>query len=207
MTYRAFTYHLKGGFLVEAIPRKTPLPASLPPLPPIQNFPSPYSWHHIHRQRNADKILFLQYAKDNTNHASGTAVVALIFIYYAFYNLMMPLAYCYITEVFPFQQRSKGVAIMQLFSRGGSAFNQFVNPIGLEAIQWRFYLVYVVWLAVETGVIFVLYPETKGPSLEEVAMVMDREANVERVEVGGLAKRVVGEVREVESVGRGEKLG
>jgi hypothetical protein len=42
------------------------------------------------------------YAKDNTNHSAGTAVVALIFVYYAFYNLMMPLAYCYITEVFPY---------------------------------------------------------------------------------------------------------
>lgn len=137
------------------------------------------------------------YQQDTSNSAAGTAVVALIFVYYAFYNLMMPLAYCYITEVFPYHQRSKGVAIMQLFSRAGSAFNQFVNPLGLEGIQWRFYLVYVIWLAVETSVIFVLYPETKGPSLEEVAMVMDREAEVETLEVGAMGK--VGErVQQVE---------
>lgn len=140
------------------------------------------------------------YQKDSTNHSAGTAVVALIFIYYAFYNLMMPLAYCYITEVFPYMHRSKGVAIMQLFSRAGSAFNQFVNPIGLDALKWKFYLVYVVWLAVETTVIFLLYPETKGPSLEEVAMVMDKNAQVEKVERGAMTEKgsVGGEVREVE---------
>lgn len=89
---------------------------------------------------------------------------------------------------------------MQLFSRAGSAFNQFVNPIGLESIQWRFYLVYVVWLAIETAIIFVLYPETKGPSLEEVAMVMDREAKVETLEVGAMGKGGTA-VREVEKAG------
>jgi hypothetical protein len=86
--------------------------------------------------------------------------------------------------------RSKGVAIMQLFSRAGSAFNQFVNPIGLDSLQWKFYLVYVVWLAVETTVIFLLYPETKGPSLEEVAMVMDRDAKVEKVQRGAMEKNL-----------------
>lgn len=91
------------------------------------------------------------------------------------------------------------MAIMQLFSRAGSAFNQFVNPIGLDSLQWRFYLVYVVWLAVETTVIFLLYPETKGPSLEEVAMVMDREAKVEKLERGVMDKKLArGEVEEVE---------
>ena len=130
------------------------------------------------------------YAKSNsTNTSAGIAVVVLIFIYYAFYNLMMPLAYCYITEVFPFMHRSKGVAIMQLFSRAGSAFNQFVNPIGMDSLKWKFYLVYVVWLAVETSVIFLLYPETKGPSLEEIAMVMDKDAQVEKVERGAMAEK------------------
>lgn len=128
------------------------------------------------------------YAKDHTNNSAAIGVVALIFIYYAFYNLMMPLTYIFITEIFPFIHRSKGVAITQFFSRGGSAFNQFVNPIGLKNIEWHYYIVYVVWLAVETSVIFFVYPETKGPSLEEIAVVMEgNNAKVQVIEVGGLA--------------------
>ncbi|KAF6838426.1 major myo-inositol transporter iolT [Colletotrichum plurivorum] len=123
------------------------------------------------------------FAGDNTNSSAATAVVALIFLYYAFYNLMMPLQYMYVSEVFPFIHRSKGIAIMQLANKGGTGFNQFVNPIGIANLKWRYYLVYVVIIAVETFVIWLIYPETKGVSLEEVAVVMEGDrAHVERVE-------------------------
>lgn len=139
------------------------------------------------------------YANDHTNHSAAIGVVALIFIYYAFYNLMMPLTYIFICEVFPFIQRSKGVAITQFFSRGGSSFNQFVNPIGLQDIQWKYYIVYVVWLAIETATIFFVYPETKGPSLEEVAVVMEGDkAKVEVIEVGASTGKGGLGVQEVE---------
>lgn len=103
------------------------------------------------------------------NSSAAAAVVAIIFIYYGFYTIMHPLTYIFITEVFPFVHRAKGVGLTQVFSRGGSAFNQFVNPIGLGDIGWKFYIVYVAWLAVETMVIYFVYPETKGPTLEELA--------------------------------------
>lgn len=124
------------------------------------------------------------YAQNAQNTDAAKAVVALIFIYYAFYNTMMPLTYIYITELFPYTSRSKGVAITQFFSRGGNAFNLFVNPLGLDSIQWKYYLVFVAWLACETGIIFFVYPETKGPSLEEVALVVEgADAKVEVITV------------------------
>lgn len=103
------------------------------------------------------------------SHSAAIAVVAMIFIYYMFYTIMHPLTYIFITEVFPFVHRAKGVGLTQVFSRAGSAFNQFVNPIGLGNIGWKFYIVYVVWLACETLIIWFVYPETKGPTLEELA--------------------------------------
>ncbi|KAH0836146.1 hypothetical protein AYO21_04845 [Fonsecaea monophora] len=139
------------------------------------------------------------YAKDHSNNSAAIAVVALIFIYYGFYNLMMPLTYIFICEIFPFIHRSKGVAITQFFSRGGSSFNQFVNPIGLQDITWKYYIVYVVWLAVETSVIFFVYPETRGPSLEEVAVIMEGDkAKVEVIEVGASTGKGGVGVHEVE---------
>lgn len=85
------------------------------------------------------------YAQGGEN-AAATAVIAFIFIYSGFFNIMQPLLYVYITEVFPFIYRAKGVALLQFFNRGSTAFNSFVNPIGLQAIQWKYYLVYVVCL-------------------------------------------------------------
>lgn len=131
------------------------------------------------------------FAGDDTNNHAATAVVALIFIYYAFYNLMMPLQYLYVSEVFPFIHRSKGIAIMQLANKGGTGFNQFVNPIGLDSLKWRYYLVYVVLLAIETFIIWLIYPETKGVSLEEVAVVM--EGDKAHVELVGSEKAISGE--------------
>jgi MFS family permease len=141
------------------------------------------------------------YANDNTDHAAAKAVVALIFLYYTFYNIMMPLTYIYITELFPFINRSKGVAITQFFSRGGNAFNLFVNPIGLLSLQWKYYLVFVAWLAIETLVIFFVYPETKGPSLEEIAMIVEGPgAKVEVITADGQDRKDLLAVQQVEKI-------
>ncbi|KAH6950303.1 hexose transporter [Ilyonectria sp. MPI-CAGE-AT-0026] len=107
------------------------------------------------------------------DHAAAVAVVAMIFVYNASYNTMQPLLFVYITEVFPFVHRAKGIVILQFFVRGSTAFNAFVNPIGLDALAWKFYLFYCVWLVVETPIIYFLYPETEGPTLEELAYLFE----------------------------------
>ncbi|KAK0943803.1 hypothetical protein LTR29_004567, partial [Friedmanniomyces endolithicus] len=50
------------------------------------------------------------------NKDAGAAVVAMIFVYYWAYTLMHPLTYIYITEVFPFVIRAKGVGVTQTFT-------------------------------------------------------------------------------------------
>ena len=50
---------------------------------------------------------------------------------------------------------------------------RYVNPIGLQALQWKFYFVYIVILVIECLCIFFLFPETCGPSLEEIAIIFD----------------------------------
>lgn len=37
-------------------------------------------------------------------------------------------------------------------------FNQYVNPIALEAIAWKFYFVYIVTLAAMIPTIYFLFP-------------------------------------------------
>jgi hypothetical protein len=55
-------------------------------------------------------------------------------------------------------------------------FNQFCNPIALEAIAWKFYFVYIGTLAAMIPTIYFLFPETKGRTLEEIAKVFDGDA-------------------------------
>ncbi|KAK1064957.1 hypothetical protein LTR33_011939 [Friedmanniomyces endolithicus] len=126
-------------------------------------------------------IVFACWTGDSADYANtknkdaGAAVVAMIFVYYWAYTLMHSLTYIYITEVFPFVIRAKGVGVTQTFTRAASAFNIFVNPIGLDGIGWKYYIVYVVWLAIESLIIFFVYPETKGPSLEELSQLFEDE--------------------------------
>jgi hypothetical protein len=50
---------------------------------------------------------------------------------------MTPLPYAYTTEILPYNLRTKGLAIFTATQNLGNAFNQFVNPIALAAIQWK----------------------------------------------------------------------
>lgn len=52
-------------------------------------------------------------------------------------------------------------------------FNTFVNPIALDAIEWRYYIVFIVVLVLFGVTAFFFYPETKGYTLEQVAVIFD----------------------------------
>jgi hypothetical protein len=52
-------------------------------------------------------------------------------------------------------------------------FNIFVNPIALEAIAWKYYLVFIAVLLLFGVTAYFLYPETKGYTLEQVAIIFD----------------------------------
>ncbi|KAL7276969.1 hypothetical protein RUND412_000006 [Rhizina undulata] len=106
------------------------------------------------------------------NSEAAAAVVAMIFLYYPFYN-GAPLTYTYTIELFPFSMRAKGTVVVQTFSRLASFFNQFVNPIGLADIGWKYYIVYTVWLAIEAAIIYFTFPETRGKTLEDLAFIFE----------------------------------
>lgn len=50
-----------------------------------------------------------------------------------------------------------------------------MNPIGLQNIGWRYYIVYVAILAVESFIAYSWFIETKGKALEEIAVLFDKE--------------------------------
>lgn len=50
-----------------------------------------------------------------------------------------------------------------------------VNPIGLQNIGWKYYLVYVAILSVESFIAYGWFIETKGKALEEIALLFDKD--------------------------------
>lgn len=57
-------------------------------------------------------------------------------------------------------------------------FNQYVNPIALGKIKWKYYIVYDVWLAFETLVVWRFYIETRNTPLEEIVKHFDGESAI-----------------------------
>ncbi|KAJ0120015.1 hypothetical protein J7T55_000868 [Diaporthe amygdali] len=104
----------------------------------------------------------------------GIAVVPFLFLFYGFYDIAWtPLNYSYCVEIMPYNLRAKGLAIYLCVQQIANAFNQFVNPVALSAIAWRYYAVYIAVDCMYVIFIYLYFPETKQLSIEEVSMLFD----------------------------------
>lgn len=114
------------------------------------------------------------------NTGAGSAVIAMIFLFYGVAGFAWPgLTVAYCAEILPFNIRAKGLAINFALTASASVFNQYVNPIGLQNLAWKYYFVYIAILVIEVLCIWFLYVETRGPTLEEIARLFDGDdANV-----------------------------
>ncbi|KAH7469678.1 hypothetical protein FOMA001_g14004 [Fusarium oxysporum f. sp. matthiolae] len=111
---------------------------------------------------------------EDHNTAAGKAVIAMLFLFYFFYNLAFnALLYSYPVEILPYPIRAKGFSLLMFFGKASNFINTMVNPIGLQALAWKFYFVYIAWLAIEFAIVWKFFIETKDPSLEAIAAVFD----------------------------------
>jgi sugar porter (SP) family MFS transporter len=108
---------------------------------------------------------------EDKGYAGG--VLAMIFVFSAAYHMCSPVAPTYIMEVVPFSLRSKAAMMYQLTGNLAGLYNSFANPVAMDAISWRYYIVWCVVIGVNFTLIFLFFPETKGKGLEEVAEIFD----------------------------------
>jgi len=105
-----------------------------------------------------------------TNSAAG---ISGLFWYFAFspcYNIgNNALTYTYLVELWPYSHRSRGIGVQQIFGKLAGFFSTNVNSIALNAITWKYLAIYCGWIFFELCIVFLLYPETSGRTLEELA--------------------------------------
>jgi len=88
-------------------------------------------------------------------HAAANGVVGMIYIYYTFYNIAWSgLLVGYTVEILPYNIRAKGMTVVWLAVDIALFFNQYVNPVALKNIAWKYYIFYCVWLVVELVVVY-----------------------------------------------------
>ena len=108
----------------------------------------------------------------------------------------------YTIEILPYAIRAKGLNVFNFTVSAALVFNQYVNPIALKNIGWKYYvsaptaisahrpaleltltlttlvplqIVYCCWLAFETVFLYFFVVETRNRTLEETAALFDGE--------------------------------
>ncbi|KAL6360990.1 hypothetical protein LRP88_04451 [Fusarium phalaenopsidis] len=121
------------------------------------------------------------YFVSSRDEAAGRAVVAFIFIFYFFYDIAWtPLLQAYPVEIFPFTLRSRGLSLTYITASTGLIVGNQVNPIAMKAIAWKYYIVFCCILGLLFAIIWFLFPETKGRTLEEIREVFEGESSTDR---------------------------
>ncbi|CAG7926333.1 unnamed protein product [Penicillium olsonii] len=139
------------------------------------------------------------FATTNSNSV-GISVIPFLFIYYGGYDLgFTPLLLAYPAEIWQYSLRAKGVALTSTCTYLALVFNTLVNPIALDAIEWKYYIVYIALLVLILLVVYFTYPETRRHSLEEIALIFDADETSKTgiVDVG--EEKIDSEIEHVES--------
>jgi sugar porter (SP) family MFS transporter len=100
-------------------------------------------------------------------------VLSMIFMFSFAYHMVSPIAPTYIMEVVPYSLRAKASMMYQLTGNLAGLYNSFANPVAMDAIAWKYYIVWCVVIAINFTLIYFFFPETKGRGLEEVAEIFD----------------------------------
>lgn len=106
--------------------------------------------------------------------SAGRAALAIWFFYNAAYAIAYsPLLVAYTVEILPYRIRSLGLTWMNFFVNCSLVFNNYVNPVAFAALEWKYYIVYAVWLVFELVFVYFFVIETKGHTLEEISVLFD----------------------------------
>jgi len=69
-------------------------------------------------------------------------------------------------------------------------FGNYVNPIGLENIGWKYYIYICIWVTIIWLVVYFFFVETQGPTLEELELIFDGGRPLVELEKGGATEHL-----------------
>lgn len=116
---------------------------------------------------------------NTTNNAGLRAGVFFIWFYIVWWCFFIDATqYVYVSEIFPNHLRPAGVALGLSAFYLASEVTLVAAPVALNKIGWRFYLVLIIPSSVYIVIIYFLFPETKGRTLEEIGDLFGDDSHV-----------------------------
>lgn len=117
----------------------------------------------------------LQYYIDTYQYSSyGIGAVAVCFIFqWTSFSSWMILTFSYPAEILKYTQRAKGMVASQAIGYLVGCMMTYTMPLALERISWIYYIINAAWIVPMVGIIWFIFPETKGKSLEEIDEIFE----------------------------------
>ncbi|KAK7030371.1 hypothetical protein VNI00_014115 [Paramarasmius palmivorus] len=108
------------------------------------------------------------------NPSYGMAFVVMVFLCQGcFMFAWNPLSYSYPAECLTYTIRAKALAWFAWVQAICLVFSLYVNPIALDVLGWKYYGVYVAILGVLLFLIWWLFVETRGATIEQISVIFD----------------------------------
>ena len=102
-----------------------------------------------------------------------------MFVYLAGYAFIMnSFGYTYPSEIMPTPIRAVGNATAFCTFNAITIMLVQVTPIAVEKIAWKYFLIFIICDAIFITVVYFVYPETSGRTLEEIAALFGDEVAV-----------------------------
>ncbi|ODA80898.1 hypothetical protein RJ55_03858 [Drechmeria coniospora] len=125
------------------------------------------------------------------NTGAGHAQIAFVWLFGIFYDIgFSGLLVAYALEILPFHLRAKGMVILNITVQAVLAVGNQTNKLAWDGLpkHWNFMLFYTLWDFGELLLVYFLYVETKGPTLEEIACIFDGDDAVPRIDFERVTK-------------------
>ncbi|KAH7907275.1 general substrate transporter [Hygrophoropsis aurantiaca] len=116
------------------------------------------------------------------NLSAQKAAIAMIFLTSIIFSLSFgPVSWVLASEVFPTRTRSIGTSAATCANWIFNVLLSETSPIGLADVGYKFYILFVCLNAFDFVMIAMFFPETKGKSLEEMAVIFGDEVDARQV--------------------------
>ena len=112
----------------------------------------------------------------------GIGAVAMVFVHQAFYKMAAPTKDTYFMEISPFYLRPKTAVIAQFGDAVANILNGFVNPIGLPALGYRYYIIWICLVVSHFTIIYLFFPEvsTSSPGSDDHRLTLPDQKSFSR---------------------------
>ena len=120
-------------------------------------------------------VLLTAFTAQSEKHPSlSYGVIVSVFLFMITFAWgFTPLQTLYSVECLENRTRAKGSGLNFLFLNVAQVVNTYGISVGIAAIGWKLYLVYIGWICVEMVVIYFYFVETAGKTLEQMSSIFD----------------------------------